>query len=802
MRRRLFTHLIDRPVVSLIAITIGTALLAIGTIFLKIEFSPDQVYVGRHDEVEFSESHKEQFRFEDSLVLVLLQDTSDESLMRPDCLHWSRQFADQAAELPSIRNVTSLTTLRRPRINLNVPDGLEWTPLLPENFDSDQELLQDRLKRLPLLNDLLISSDQSLLLTLIDLEPSQRQVALATEHIQHIEAILKALPSPKGTRTLITGVPAIRVDVIRSIMADQFQMVPVCSGLFLLVSLLIFRSPLVTGLSLLCVLSAVAWTIGLMGWCGSTFSVMSNVIPTLILIIAAANSVHIVSRFQGICLKLLTADSQTASRVATLNADQAESTGNQVKVSAAEDEIYRSAVLQTMQEMSGTCFLTLATTAVGFGSLAVAQADVLKAMAFQASSGMFASYCTLMLIMPATLWLCRRSLFQISRHVTATNEASASDFANRWSQFVIRRGKLITVIMIAIAAASVWWCTDMRINSYLFETYSSDHPTMRAVRLMDDRMSGMVSLEVQLQADDASRFLDTDVVVALRRIQDRIDGDDRICFYRDYVQFVAEFDQGRLLRADHESIPKAVRRLNLILAKLKNDGITSAFVGRDQPVARIMMRLRDIGSANMKELFGELQIILQEELPSDVRFRMTGDAWLHAVCMDVFVRDLFLSLVTASVVIFLLISLLFRSIRTGLISAIPNLFPLIMTVAWMKWNGYELTAGNVIVFAIGLGIAVDDTIHFLSRFRDEQRQRSVADALHHTLVSSGKAIVLTTILVVSGLSVLVFSQFLPTVRFAELTAITMLTALPGDLLLLPAMLSFLRADQRKLSEDR
>lgn len=795
MRTRLFTKLIDGPVFSLIAVTIATAILGAGALFLQIEFSPDQVYVGRDGEVEFSEQHKQQFRFEDSLVLVLLQDTSDESLIRPDCLQWARKFAAAAEQLPSIRDVTSLATLRRPRMNLRAEGGLEWLPLLPEEFDSDQELLQERLKQLPLLNDLLISSDQSLLLTLIDLEPSQRQVALATGHIQRIENVLEGLPSPEGTRTLITGVPAIRVDVIRSIMADQFQMVPVCSGLFLLVSLLMFRSPLVTGLSLLCVLSAVAWTIGLMGWSGSVFSVMSNVIPTLILIIAAANSVHIISRFQGICTERFAGAAAEPDAGATSGA-------------TAEDEVYRSAVLQTMHEMSGTCFLTLATTAVGFGSLAVARADVLKAMAFQASSGMFASYCTLMLIMPSTLWLCRRSLFKIGSlaniasdgHNTA--EQAASDFGIRWSRFVIKAGKPITATMLAIAAIAVWWCTDLRINSYLFETYSSDHPAMQAVHLMDDRMSGLVSLEVQLQADDASRFMEADVILALRNVQNRIEGDDRICFYRDYVQFVAEFDQGRLLRAEADDIPKAVRRLNLILSKLKDDGIMSAFVGADQPVARIMMRLRDIGSANMKELFGELQVVLQEELPADIRFRMTGDAWLHAVCMDVFVRDLFLSLVTASVVIFLLISILFRSIRTGLISAIPNLFPLIMTVAWMKWNGYELTAGNVIVFAIGLGIAVDDTIHFLSRFRDEQRNRSVPDALHHTLVTSGKAIVLTTILVVSGLSVLVFSQFLPTVRFAELTAITMLTALPGDLLLLPAMLSFLGGEQRKPSEDR
>ena len=156
-------------------------------------------------------------------------------------------------------------------------------------------------------------------------------------------------------------------------------------------------------------------------------------------------------------------------------------------------------------------------------------------------------------------------------------------------------------------------------------------------------------------------------------------------------------------------------------------------------------------------------------------------------------RDLFYSLIAASGIIFVLIGLLFRSVRTGLISAIPNLFPLTMTLGYMYLCGYELTAGNVIVFAISLGIAVDDTIHFLARYREESKRGTDQVAIvTSSLRSSGRAIILTSCLVISGLSVLVFSEFLPTRRFAELTAITMCAALPGDVILLPAMLSLLR----------
>ena len=188
---------------------------------------------------------------------------------------------------------------------------------------------------------------------------------------------------------------------------------------------------------------------------------------------------------------------------------------------------------------------------------------------------------------------------------------------------------------------------------------------------------------------------------------------------------------------------------------------------------------------------------MQQDLPQDIGYTVTGDAALHAICMDVFVRDLFVSLIAASGVIFALIAVLFRSLRTGLIATVPNLFPLIITIGWMKVRGFELNAGNVIVFAIGLGIAVDDTIHFLARYRLEMlRHSDQLAAVRATMQSCGQAIILTTILIVCGISVLAFSDFVPTRRFAELTAVTMLAALPGDLVLLPCLLVLFKRSGR------
>ena len=116
----------------------------------------------------------------------------------------------------------------------------------------------------------------------------------------------------------------------------------------------------------------------------------------------------------------------------------------------------------------------------------------------------------------------------------------------------------------------------------------------------------------------------------------------------------------------------------------------------------------------------------------------------------------------------------------GLIAVLPNLAPLLVVLGYIALRGYELNAGNVVVFAVSIGIAVDNTIHFLARFREEIRlDGDVLQSIRRSFQSAGRAVVLATFLIVAGLSVLLFSRFVPSRRFAELTGVTLLSALLG-----------------------
>jgi len=731
-----------------------------GIIWLEFDFSPQQVYGGQQDVIDFAEEHKRLFRFEDNIALVLLESTDERSLIRPDTLRWMKQISDRAAFIPGATEISSLVAIQTPRINLRQQD-IQWVPLIPESRYEDSEWLTRRLEKMPLLNDLLVSKDGLLTLILVSFDPDGRDINTTRKRIDGLHKVLEEHPLPAGTQFAVSGVPSIRVDVIESLQTDQFVMTPISAGLFVLIAICMYRSLRVTVASLLSVLTAVGMTLGVMGWCGMTFSILSNIVPTLVMIIGAANCVHIIGRLQGVL--------------------------------ATTDKPLEQCIREVMREMSKTCLLTLATTAIGFGSLLLARSELLQLLAVQSAMGMVCNYLCLMLILPPGLALTAHLLPEArNRHRGASEPVPESLAWQRIGSLVCGYAPLIVAIHLAAAAVAVIVAMNIRVNSYMFETYERGHPMVQVTETLDEKMSGLITLEVQLIADDRDRFFEADMAKACERIRKALLQDDRISFSRDYVEVLSAFDR-RVMSDDKNESAAALKRVQRLLPKMQRKEIQFGFLAADEPRARIMLRVRDIGSMGFKELFVHVDKVVEQELPEDVDFRLTGDAWLHAICMDQFVRDLFYSLIAASGIIFVLIGLLFRSVKTGLISAIPNLFPLTMTLGYMYLRGYELTAGNVIVFAISLGIAVDDTIHFLARYKEESRRSDDSvKIVSSALASSGRAILLTSCLVVSGLSVLIFSEFLPTRRFAELTAITMCAALPGDLILLPAMLSLAR----------
>jgi predicted RND superfamily exporter protein len=228
----------------------------------------------------------------------------------------------------------------------------------------------------------------------------------------------------------------------------------------------------------------------------------------------------------------------------------------------------------------------------------------------------------------------------------------------------------------------------------------------------------------------------------------------------------------------------------LLLASSAGKDPLEHYINFEETTSRVTARIKNVGSNRVKHILDDLDVFLSQNTLDKFEVKTTGTTKLVQRVNNQISISLTSSLVLAIGIIALLMGLLFRSFRFMIISMIPNILPLILIAGTMGWLGIRLRLSTAAVFCVAFGIAVDDTIHFLSRVKIEMREgSSLAVATQKSLVHTGKAIIATSIVLIAGFSVLLSSKFQSSFDFGLLTALTIFFALVSDLYLLPIMIN-------------
>lgn len=220
------------------------------------------------------------------------------------------------------------------------------------------------------------------------------------------------------------------------------------------------------------------------------------------------------------------------------------------------------------------------------------------------------------------------------------------------------------------------------------------------------------------------------------------------------------------------------------------------FISKDNKKARIASNMLDIGADNIKKATKDLDTWIDQNIdPSIIKVKQTGTGLILDKNSEYVRTSLLQGLGGAVLMVSLLMALLFRNWRMLIISLVPNMVPLLLAGALLGFLGIELEAGISIIFAVVFGIAVDDTIHFLSKYKlARHKGKSVEDALYVTFIETGKAICLTTLILFFGFLVLLFSIHPPSVTVGLLISVTLVSALIGDLMLIPILIRWFYKD--------
>ena len=356
------------------------------------------------------------------------------------------------------------------------------------------------------------------------------------------------------------------------------------------------------------------------------------------------------------------------------------------------------------------------------------------------------------------------------------------------AHFTVKYRALIVAAAIILLIACVGVASQIRFNSKVNDVFQDTHPVSMTNALIEEHLGGMLPVEIDLTVDEPNGFRNVERLASICKLQREIVAIDGIISGISICDIVAETG------IDWDTPPNQTQ-LNAVFFGIKrfNPKQYASFMTDDAQGMHISLRIPDNGYEKSQQTLEKVDDAIQSSLPATgAKARFTGIGYNSTLGLDHFMSDLYSSLLTAFIIIFAILLVAFRSFWSGVVAILPNVLPLAMTLAFLPIYGYNFNTTSVLVFTISIGLAVDNSIHVIQRFRQEFRgERTVEDALVVALRSSGRAIIQSNLLLCSGLAVLLLSDFDPISRVGVLTMTTIGSALVISIILLPAEIAFI-----------
>ena len=359
--------------------------------------------------------------------------------------------------------------------------------------------------------------------------------------------------------------------------------------------------------------------------------------------------------------------------------------------------------------------------------------------------------------------------------------------------WVLRRRALVLTLAAFVFVACGWFARSLEIDTQVRDQYDENDEVFATIELIDQKLDGLRPVEVSLAAQEPGFFARPEVVAAI---------DDAAKWTRTQPGVLSATSYADALRqawvvasgdpSKWDEPMANAQKVDALGALLDASGHPGGgYVTADRTRARLNVQLADMGGQATVALVHQIRSVLEKGLgDADVEIGLAGEGYVSSAGLDVLTRDFLASIFLATIVIFVILTLMLRSLRLGLLSVLPNILPLVITLGYLGLRGISLNPATVIIFAISIGLAVDGTIHVLARFREEEATGIEADAaLLRAARGTGKAVVVSYVSLIVGFSVLQLSSFGPIRRFGELISVTVLGCLVSTLLLLPALVS-------------
>jgi predicted RND superfamily exporter protein/CRP-like cAMP-binding protein len=724
-----------------------------GELKLRIDPSFDALMPDDAPERVYYDWAKDEFGDDQSLIIALILD----DVFTLDNLHMIERISDLLEEAPGVDYVTSLATAD----HIGTQDeSVETRPFLEPTpkTEADAERIRAAVHGNPVYAGNLVSPDSRATAFIVYVDDTPEQV-FTDENLDL--RMLEIVDEASGdAQVFISGTAHMRAANSRVLTADLSFMLPTVLLLMAVIALASFRSPRGVLVPLLAIMLSTLWTLGLMAWTDVPINLVTTIIPVLLLTVGFAYSVHVIADYY----KALARD-------------------------PSEIEAAGGPASWALQHVSLPVALTCLTTVAGFLSLTISEFPAIREFGLISVFGVTATTLLTLTLSPAVLQLLGPPKPK-QTDVSATASPDRFDaWISRVGRFCIGHRREVLVTAGVICGLTLWGVYQIKIDTHLITNFSPEHPVRVHFEAINDALEGARPFSVVLQSDHDEAFLEPENLRALDELTQWLIEQPEIggaTSFADYVKLLSRaFNDDD---PDFLGIPDDGNLIKQYLLFGETDELED-YVASNFQNALIRVRSKCETTREIAALVDRIEVRLAE-LPEHIQAGVTGNTVVLAQSIDAIASGQVKSLSIAAIFIFIILAILFASARMGFIGLIPNIMPVLLFFGLLGLTGVPLSAVTGLIACVVLGIAVDDTIHMMTRFNIEARERADerAGALA-ALASVARPVTITTVGLCLGFLVFTTGDLRNQTEFGALAALVLAFAWLVDITFTPALCS-------------
>ncbi|WP_445386665.1 efflux RND transporter permease subunit [Robiginitalea sp. IMCC44478] len=746
-------------ILILLLIVLATVLLA--TQWKHMRFSNSEANLLPDDHpinLEYQEFLKK-FGEEGNTIVLAIRDSS---LYTPEQFNRWNIFSEQLAAFPEVDFVLSTDNLQR-LVKDSVKQEFVLDPWLkgPVKDQAEMDQLKNELfTRLPFYEKLLFNKETQTLRTVVYLDKDLVNTPVRKDFVLNdLQNLVTDFQKETGLKVRVSGMPYIRTMNSQNIIDEIGKFIFAALAVTSLIFFFFFRSFRATFISICVVIIGVMWAFGTLGLLQYEITVLTALIPPVIIVIGIPNCIFLINKYQ----------------------QEVNKHGNQAL-----------SLQRVISKIGNATLMTNVTTASGFATFIITDSKLLTEFGIVASLNILGIFVLSLLIIPI---LYSFMPLPKTKHLKHLNKRWIDAFVNWMERMVRHRRITVYAVSISLLVVSIIGIYQIDISGSPIEDMPKKAEFFQDIRFFEKEFDGIMPVEIVVDSKRRNGILKPATLRRMDELGNFIEETPELSRSISVVNLVKYSKQ-----AFYNGIPKyyqlpTSQESNFILdvaRKSKENGdLLKSFVDSSGQVARMTTYMRDVKTDRMEEIERELKQEIARTFPEE-RYEvfLTGKALLFLKGTKYLVRNLVMSLALAIGLIALFMAYLFRSFRMIVISLIPNILPLVVTAGVMGFAGVPIKPSTILVFSIAFGISVDDTIHFLAKYRQELATHHwrIRKSVYAALRETGVSMFYTSIVLFFGFSVFTISNFGGTVALGALVSATLLFAMLANLILLPSLL--------------